>query len=111
MRRMRSCSSPATRWTAASADSPPLITSATRLQPAGVGRHQTIGFEHVARRRHFRAAGQIVRHAGDQLVETLLHALRRIVQAREFGPRVVGQQPHRAAAVAVQHDRADGDAR
>ena len=61
------------------------------FQPAGVGRNQAIGFEHVARCRYFRAAGQIVRHAGDQLVETLLHALRRIVQAREFG--LAGRRP------------------
>ena len=110
MRRMRSCSSPATRCTAASADSPPSITSATRFSQPGIGGDQAIGLQHLARCRRVRAAAHAIRHAGDQLVETLLHALRGLVQAGQFGRRVVGQQAHRAAPVAVQHDRADGDA-
>ena len=64
------------------------------FQPAGIGRDQAIGLQHVARRRHFRAAGQIVRHAGDQLVETLLHALRRL----RAGARVRPAGCRRAAA-------------
>ena len=89
MRRMRSCSSPATRCTAASAERPPRITSRDALQPAGIGGDQAIGVEHVARGRSVYAGGKPVRHAGDQLVEALLHPVR----------------PRRAAAPVPSPDR------
>ena len=50
MRRMRSCNSPATRCTAASAVRPPRITSATRRSQPVIGGDQPIGLQHVARR-------------------------------------------------------------
>ena len=79
------------------------------FQPTGIGRDQAIGLKHIARCRSVRTAGQAIRHAGNQFIDALLHALRGLVQPRQFGVRIVSQQPDWASTVAVHHDRTDGD--
>ena len=83
---------------------------ADAAQPAGIGRHQPIRLQHLARRGHVGRA-PIVRHVGEQVVQAALHAVHRLVQPRLLRLRIIREQPDDRAGGAQQHDRPDGDPR